>query len=92
LTVARVKGRIADEIVYMCDICGERIDLAGPGMMPYTFEVIGLQGKKLYFHAHRNVCRAALKRAQNAKSWKLLPDGPLKEMYFETLRQRGQKT
>lgn len=92
MTVARVKGRITDEVVYICDVCGERIHLIGPGLMPHSFQIVGLQGKKFYFHAHEGKCRSALNRAQAAKDWKFLPEGPLKQMYFETLKERGQKT
>lgn len=73
---------------YLCDICGEKIivDALITNINPFV-----VKGIDLLFHAHDN-CKPILKLATNQRNWKILPDGPLKEAYYEACKEQSKPT
>ena len=72
---------------FKCDVCGKMIILMpGQRLLPVTIKGID---RLLHVHNPRpgNFCYFKLKRANEAKDYKLLPYGPLKEMYYQAIRE-----
>ena len=62
-----------------CDVCGTYI-LLDHSINPFT-----VKGIEQELHCH-DKCKAAVESAFNQKSWKLLPEGPLKAVFRENYK------
>ena len=73
---------------FKCDICGKMIFLM-PGENLRPMKMVGID-RLLHVHSptENNHCLFKVKRAMAAKDYKLLPYGPLKEMYYQALREQ----
>lgn len=73
---------------FQCDICGKMIFLM-PGDSLRQMKMVGID-RLLHVHSptDNNHCLFKARRAVSAKDYKLLPYGPLKEMYFQALREQ----
>ncbi len=74
----------------ICHICGKQIF-----DKPYQFLLKGVEEQVMY--AHRTVnedglkCKAKLDEAKKARNFRLLPDGPLKEAFYESKKSKSKQ-
>lgn len=73
---------------YLCDVCGDKIivDALITNINPFV-----IKGIDKLFHAHDR-CKPLLRKAAKGRNWKLLPDGPLKEAYYEACKEQSVPT
>ena len=60
-----------------CDVCGKYILPVQPGEMVNNFAIVGI---KQALHCD-NACRVLVEQAIKVKDYKLLPHGPLREVF-----------
>ena len=73
---------------FMCDICGKMIILM-PGQKLKPMRMVGID-RLLHVHnpTSEYECYNQVIHAMKMKDYKLLPYGPLKEMYYEALQKQ----
>ncbi len=74
----------------ICHICGKQIF-----DKPYQFLVKGMEDMIMYAHLNMNEdglkCKNKLDEAKRAKDFRLLPDGPLKEAFYESKKKSAKQ-
>lgn len=76
---------------FQCDVCGKMIILI-PGQALQPITIVGID-RLLHVHnpSREHDCREKLVFAMQQKNWRLLPYGPLKEMYFKAINEERAK-
>lgn len=76
--------------IIICYICGERIY-----NKPYQFLVKGMEDMVMYAHQTLNEdglnCKGKLDEAKRQRNFRLLPDGPLKEAFYESKKAKHKQ-
>lgn len=69
----------------VCDVCGNYILPVDPEERVHNFAVKGIKNALQC----DNACRKAVEAAFSAKDWKLLPHGPLREVFEKQAAQEN---
>ena len=71
---------------FKCDVCGKMIFLL-PGQLLKPLKIVGID-RLLHIHnkSEEHKCYDQLKLAGQRKDYRLLPNGPLKELYWQEIQ------
>lgn len=74
----------------ICHVCGKQIY-----DKPYQFLIKGMEDQVMYAHLVTNEdglkCKAKLDEAKRQRNFRLLPDGPLKEAFYESKKKSSKQ-